>query len=312
MGVNWISQLRGTRGVTRLLVVALAALVAGASPTPAVAQAPASWTALLPPAPAGSDPSQAAECPGGEPECVDQVAAALETHVAELGCSHNAVFPLAYQRITERIAAAVRDPGFFARPRYIARFDAAFAAEYGRQWDAWAHGSGTPAPAWRTSFEVAAARAARGSANLLLALNAHIARDMPLVLERVGLVDADGGSYKPDQDRVNTVLRAAMRPMLTELADRYDPTIDDGDVPTEDDDAAVYQWVAAMRERAWRLAEQLDAADENPVAKAALVVRIEREAQVAATAIAAASAYPPGSSEADARDAYCAAQTNGG
>ncbi len=135
--------------------MALATLIAAVAAAPAAAQT-LSWTALLPAAPAGSNPSQAPECPAGEPECVDQVAQALATHVAELGCSHNAVFALAYQRITERIAEAVRDPQFFADPRYIAHFDAAFAGEYGRQWDAWAGAAGHVAPAWRTAFDVAA------------------------------------------------------------------------------------------------------------------------------------------------------------
>jgi Family of unknown function (DUF5995) len=297
------------RSFGRLLVAVLAALVVGAAAA-AAAQAPPSWTALLPPAaPGGSDPSQAPECPDGKRVCITQVAEALATHVGELRCSHNAVFALAYQRITERIGAAVDDDGFADR-RYIAHFDAAFAGEYGRQWDAWAYGSGRLAPAWRVAFSVAQARTARGAGNLLLALNAHIGRDMPLVLERVGLVAAESGSRKPDQDRVNAVLEAAMRPMLTELADTYDPAIDDGDVPGGLDESGLYQWVAALRERAWRRAEQLDAADGDPVAKAALVARTEREAQLGALALAAATAYPPASPEPAARDAYCVARAS--
>jgi hypothetical protein len=302
----------GSSAARRLIRVAAAAVavVVVAAPAPARADLATSWTALLPAAPAGSDPSQAAECPGGEPQCVDQVADALSAHVAALGCSHNAVFALTYQRITERIGEAVRTAGFFREPTYIGHFDAAFAGEYGRQWDAWAASQPqSAAPAWRIAFAAAEARRVRGMGNLQLALNAHIARDMPIVLERVGLVGAAGASRKPDQDKVNEVLYNATRAIVAELAGRYDATIDDGDVPGSVDDKALYQWVAALRERAWRLAEQLDAADGDAAAKGAVLDRIEAEAQASALAIEKSTAYPPDSSEPAARDAYCAAHS---
>ena len=97
---------RGSSAARRLIRVAAAtvAVVVVTAPAPAQADPATSWTALLPAAPAGSDPSQAAECPGGEPQCVDQVADALSAHVAALGCSHNAVFAL---RSTREAWAAV-------------------------------------------------------------------------------------------------------------------------------------------------------------------------------------------------------------
>jgi hypothetical protein len=97
---------------------------------------PAPWTTLLPAAPVGQGPDQAAECPGGEPTCVEQVEAALRQHVTELRCDHNGVFARTYLSITRAVAVASGTPGFFADPAYINHFDAAFAAEYGRQWDA--------------------------------------------------------------------------------------------------------------------------------------------------------------------------------
>src|SRR5687767_1646148 len=107
----------------RLLPVVLAAvLLALASP----ALARESWTAGLPP----NCPE--ATAPG---ECVDEVASALQTHVNDLQCSHNAIFGVAYLRITQAVAKAIRD-GRFTSARYIADFDVAFAREYGRNWDA--------------------------------------------------------------------------------------------------------------------------------------------------------------------------------
>jgi hypothetical protein len=277
-------------------LLALLALAIG--PAAAVAQAPDSWTAGLP----------VAGCPGGEPECVDQVARALSRHVEQLDCSHNAIFAFAYRRITERVAEAMREAGFFVEPSYIGRFDVAFAREYGDQWDAWTGARiGPVAPAWRIALDAARARHVTANGNLLLALNAHIGRDMPIVLERVGLARRDGSSRKPDQDRVDAILQAALRPLLTELADRYDPTTDDGDLPGADDDALLYRSVQLLRERAWRLAQQLDAAGADPLARTIVLAQIEQEARARALALATLTAYPPVSDGAAVRDAYCAA-----
>jgi hypothetical protein len=276
-------------------LLALLVLAIAAAPPSALGQS-TSWTTGLP----------ADGCPAPVPEgdCVDQVASALSDHVEQVGCEHHAIFALTYQRITERIANAVRDSGYFVEPRYIAHFDVEFAAEYGRQWDAWTGAPpGVVAPAWRIALDAAEARRVSGNGNLLLAINAHIGRDMPFVLERVGLVsDIDGSSHKPDQDRVDPILEAAMGPVLDELARKYDPTVNDGDLPGGDDDRLVYRFVAALRERAWRLAEQLAAAGSDPVARAIVATRIEEEARANALAIATLTAYPPGSGGSRARD----------
>src|SRR4051794_39786831 len=88
------------------LAVAVLALVCGRAPAVAQATDPAPWTSLLPAAPVGRGPDEAAECPGGEPECVQQVEAALTQEVTELRCDHNGVFARAYLLITRDVAAA--------------------------------------------------------------------------------------------------------------------------------------------------------------------------------------------------------------
>ena len=283
----------------RLLGLVLVALVAAVclAPSAPASRRQASWTALLP----------ARQCPQGRFACVDRVAHALTVHVRQLGCSHDAVFAQAYVDITNAIGGAVRRAGFFDDPHYIAHFDAAFAAAYGHAWDAWTTGRGTLAPAWRTAFQAAAQHRVTGTGDLLLAINAHIGRDEAFALARVGLTGAGGRSHKPDQDRVDSVLEAAMRPMLDQLAARYDPTIGQPNPPTSLDDVATYQFIAALRQRAWRLAQALVAARGNPVAEAAVRRSIEAQAQQSAMVIEATTAYPPGSHAGAARDAYCAA-----
>src|SRR6188472_3413639 len=101
--------------LVRVLVLIAIVAAAMAAPVRALAQRdPAPWTSLLPAAVAGQAPDQAAECPGGEPRCVEQVAAALRRQVIDLGCDHNAVFARAYLLITRDVAKASATPGFFA------------------------------------------------------------------------------------------------------------------------------------------------------------------------------------------------------
>ena len=177
---------------------------------------------------------------------------------------------------------------------------AAFAAEYGRQWDA--HRDARPtAPAWRIAFEAADRERVTATGNLYLALNAHIGRDMPLILARVGL----SGTRRADQNMVNIVLYAAMRALMNELAANYDPSLGlDG--PGGADELTLYQYVAGLRERAWRLAEQLVAAP-TPAARERVQARIEAEAHAAALVLRTAFTSPPGGNAAAERDRYCAA-----
>ena len=128
----------------------------------------------------------------------------------------------------------------------------------------------------------------------MLALNAHIRRDNPIraveqtegVLRVPGLMPAASG--KPDHERVNTVLQDSMAPMLADLAQRYDPTVDD--LPplfgTVIDPNSLYSIIAAWREESWRNAEQLRHARalggvDGPLYRAKLV-QIEASAKAGA------------------------------
>ena len=56
-------------------------------------------------------------------------------------------------------------------------------------------------------------------------------RDMPFMLDALGLTDPNGGSRKPDHDRGNRMLAPLYDDVLKELAARYDPSVDDLDAP---------------------------------------------------------------------------------
>ena len=74
---------------------------------------------------------------------------------------------------------------------------------------------------------------------------------------------------------------------------------------TRPDDVALFQTLAAWREKAWRNAEALAAAP-TPEARDEVVAAIEDDAATEARAIAAATSYSPLSQGSGPRDAYCA------
>jgi hypothetical protein len=140
--------------------------------------------------------------------------------------------------------------------------------------------------------------------DLLLGINAHVQRDLPLVLYSIGLVAPDGTSRKADHDRVNEILNRVTDDVIAEIARRFDPTIDDTDLPTSLDDATLFQTLVAWREKAWRNAEALAAAPTRK-ARDLVIAQIENDAASEARTIATATAYPPLIGGSKPRDAYC-------
>ena len=144
--------------------------------------------------------------------------------------------------------------------------------------------------------------------DVLLGMNAHINRDLPLVLNALGLVAPDGTSRKADHDRVNAILNIVVQRVLTEAAARYDPSIDDGNIAlTSIDERALFILVQLWRETAWRNAELLRLATTLSE-KLDLVRLIEQEAATLALTLRTAYLYGPLRSSAG-RDAYCAQRT---
>ena len=251
-------------------------------------------------------------CELGTLECVDGVVTQMTQRFRNLAksCDHDAVFALLYLRTTEEYRRTVAtDPNFFVDTPYVNREDAVFADDYFGPYDNWHANSGPVPAAWAIAFEAAEYRQVSGGGNILLGMNAHINRDLPFVLARLGLTHADGSSRKPDHDKVNEILlRVARGPVLDEAASRFDPSIRNSDVPgTQIDNDGFFQTVVAWRERAWHNAVRL-ARTTAPVEWQLVAEEIEHSAAAHAEGIKASSAYRPPMSSSAARDAYCAAQ----
>lgn len=290
-----------------LLVCSLA--VGLAAPAVAAAGDPpfVGVTQFLPPLPGTYSPSSDDACRSGALSCVDAVIGEMTRRfdAEAASCDHDALFALTYLRTTEEYRRAVTTPGFFADPSFVNHEDAVFAGYYFRAHDAWHAGRGADVPgAWRVALDAADRGSVSGLGDMLLGINAHINRDLPYVLEAIGLVRPDGTSRKPDHDKVNVFLNRVTAGLYPELARRFDPTADDLDLPGRLDDMATFQAFPAMREAAWRNAERLAAA-RTPLGRMLVESSIEAAATTTARAIALATTVLP--SQRSARNAFCAA-----
>jgi Family of unknown function (DUF5995) len=253
------------------------------------------WSALLPSLALPYDPTSPNDCIAGRVQCVDKTVRQMTARFDRFAssCDHSSIFSLTYLRVTEEYRRTIDGP-FFDDTPFVNYEDTLFAHYYFDAYDSWAAGriERVP-PAWRIAFDAAKSRAVSGTGDLLLGINAHVQRDLPLVLYLIGMVRPDGSSRKADHDRVNIILNRVADDVTAEIARRFDPTVDDGNLPTTLDDATVFQSLAAWREKAWRSAEMLATAPTP-------------EAATEAKAIVAATRYPPLSGGSAARDAFCA------
>jgi hypothetical protein len=291
-----------TGALLALLVLAVAPAAARADDPPFVG-----WTALLPGLTTDYEPSSENDCAAGRTRCVDAVIREMRRRFDPLAtaCDHDAIFSLTYLRTTEEYRRAIEDPAFFEDTRFVNHEDAVFASYYFDAYDDWHAGRRAAVPgAWAIAFQAAQQRAVSAAGNIALGINAHVQRDLPFVLAAIGMVKPDGSSRKPDHDRVNEFLNRVADELYPEIAQRFDPTVDDGELPGTVDNFAEFQIIPTWREIAWRNAERLVSAP-TPEARAQVAAEIETYAAWQALLLRATYAYGPLGSSA-ARDAYCA------
>jgi hypothetical protein len=290
--------------VTSLLTLGTTVSPAQADDLPYVA-----WSAYLP---GWSDefvPSSDNDCVAGRSSCLYQTrkefGRILKDNATQ--CSHNAVFAMTYTRITQTYGWSREIPGYYQDVPYINHMDAVFAKYYTDAYYAYKRGDrGSVPDAWLKAFDSARDKRTTATGDLLLGINAHVNRDLPFVLASMGLVRPDGQNGKPDFDKANDFLNAASDAMMAELAQRFDPTVDDVNDPLGLAYGTVMQTLTTMREGAWRNAEALVNA-KTPAARALVAAGIEREASAFADGIILGNSYHPPLSSTTARDAYCAA-----
>jgi hypothetical protein len=286
---------------------AVPSLVPNGSPARADVLPYVPWSTYLPGWTDEYIPSSDNDCVAGRPACLkatlSELARVFDANARS--CSHHAVFAMAYLRITQAYAWTREQPGYYDDVRLMNHLDAVFARYYTDAYDSWREGRRDEVPtAWRIAFDAARDDKVTGTGDLLLGMNAHIARDLPFVLAAVGLVAPDGSSRKPDFDKVEEFLYAATEPMMAEAAGRFDPTMDDTSEPTGIANAVVFQFISLAREAAWRNAEALVLAP-TPAARARVAAKIEAESAASARVLLAAQSYLPPLTTSKPRNAWC-------
>ena len=226
-------------------------------------------------------------------------------------CDHDAIFSLTYLRTTEEYRRATTTKGFFSDPGFVNHEDAVFASYYMEAYDNWHAGRRTKVPdAWRIALDAADKQQVSAAGNLMLGISAHVNRDLPYVLDAIGLVKPNGSSRKPDHDKVNVFLNKVTEPVIAEVARRFDASINSSDVPgTQLDSTTLFQLIQAWREQAWRNAERL--ANSRTAAERALVAKsIESNAASVQTSVRRENAYVPPASTPAARNKFCSTHWN--
>jgi hypothetical protein len=257
------------------------------------------WPQLLPPAPVGEASEADRRCGPDGTVCLRRVEQDLGRLADRFGCDHRAVFATTYQLLTRELRRTVdRDPAAFDDPAGIGLLAEVFHDMYERALAAHERGEELP-EAWRVTFDAAAHAEHSAGQDMLLAINAHVQRDMPYAIAAVGLRTPEGTSRRDDHNRVNQVLRRAYEDIVVEVADRFDPNLHlVAGQPAGADGTGATQLVAGWREGVWRNAERLVAAT-SPSHRDAVAASIEAGAQAWAESIAAPQA--PGYRELRAR-----------
>jgi Family of unknown function (DUF5995) len=303
-------QLRHRTWGSALALTLLVAFWGAGSGGPAVAADPIfiGWSSLLPAWVYTFTPNSQNACIAGRPACVQQTLRTMNRRFAPqaTSCSHNAVFSLAYLRTTEEYARTAAQPGVFNDVAWVNHEDAVFAQFYFQAYDSYAKGHLAQVPqAWQIAFNAAKNHTVTGVGDLLLGMNAHVNRDLPFVLAGIGLVTPNGTSRKHDHDAINAMLNRVVGPLLTEEAQRFDPTIDDASTPYGISYTALMQLLVGWRETAWRNAELLVSAP-NAKARALVAQQIETYAATTARSLVLSNSYLPVGPTSAARDTYCA------
>jgi hypothetical protein len=248
-----------------------------------------SWSTLLPANPMVTAPADPAIPCGDNPTtaCVDQV---IEDMVVnwepwDASCDPRAVFALTYLLTTEAFRETLDNASYFEDNDAIINLDRGFADLFFAAVDG--YDDGTAPPAWKVAFDAATSGRTNAVQDVFLGMNAHIQRDLPVILASVGLVQADGSTRKTDHDAVNEILSGVLDHIEDEVGRLYDPMVTLADAkPSPVDEMGALELLKSWREGAWRNAERLTLATSD-AERTVIMTQIETYALIWAQLIAA-------------------------
>jgi hypothetical protein len=255
---------------------------------------------LLPPISSPpSAPDYSADCGVDGLKCLRWVERELAGWERFFGCDHRAVFPTVYRLLTQETRWQMEiNPNIFQDPAGLGQEAVEFYRLYEQMIRAHLAGDIIP-PAWQLVMDVAQQGDWTAGHDMLMAINAHVQRDMPFAVAKTGLTLPDGSSRKADHDLFNEILNRAYPRIVQAVGQRYDPimlTVGSLGVPGN---LAAMQLVALWREGVWRNAERLTQNDDALTRES-----IEQQALLSGKAMQIGET--PGRRE--MRKAYCEAQ----
>lgn len=199
---------------------------------------------------------------------LDRLASELEARG-----DRRALFPRVYMLQLRGFQADVKTPGRYQDPAYMTHLVRVFLDRYFVAYDAYAKGdrAHTPEP-WRKAFDAAAQGKAKPAADLMLAMTAHIAHDLPLAIVDAKSTEKNRADYTrfnevllSNIDDVQALLEQAApngKWTLAGIADKVSGRIDE---------KMAGKLMAKWRDTAWKDAEKLQA--EQPGAYDGVVSR---------------------------------------
>jgi hypothetical protein len=203
-----------------------------------------------------------------------------------------AVFALAYRDMTGEVKRRL-DERWFLDNEWVDRLVIAFANFYRQALYDFERGSFRTVPrAWIIAFETSRQDRTVLPQDLVLGINAHINRDLPLALYAV-TIDPERDKHYHDHMAINTVLATLTDVIQDRMVELYGPAIHlvDEALGRLDEQIAGFTLTKA-REQCWTAAVELAAARDER-ARAAIIRRLDRRAAALAEVIRAPALPAP-------------------
>jgi hypothetical protein len=261
-----------------------------------------SWDEIVRGFEAGDDDNV---CTRGEIACIDAVLTEMRRRFDELvaRCDHVAPWALTYLRSTEGFRSLLATPGALHDSVFVTHLDVRFAQLYFRAYDNWYGGrKAEVSEPWQIVFDAADNKGVAGIGSMMLAINAHISRDLPVALAQEGL-SADASAKRADFRTANKVFETGISQVIGEVAARFDPAVAAANIPgVAADEQAILAMIAGWREASLANGERLGAAGPN---RSSVQAQIDAGTAAESLGIRAATSYIPFVSGPQARDAFC-------
>jgi hypothetical protein len=172
--------------------------------------------------------------------------------------SMKAIFPAVYILVTDSIEYKATQTNFYLRPKWMERMVVEFFKLYREAVLNWEKQDFKKVPkTWRTAFRSADKQRPSAFKNLLLSIHAHIDRDLPIALHRLGVKLEECNYCISDYFKTNALFKEILPDLWHKLED-YDPQVNATDHTTEYYEDDIMKALISFRKRAWGLGLKME------------------------------------------------------